>query len=96
MSIQTLVDAREDLNIRAYEVWQGWARQHALAEIERQVRGEVEGIAGDGRSRLSFACVALGLSAVVLAALSAVSNWSVSGRSTGMRMPRGAVRGTGS
>jgi hypothetical protein len=37
MTLQDLANAREDLNIRAYEVWQGWAQQYALAELEREV-----------------------------------------------------------
>ena len=36
MTLQSLVDAHEDLNIRAYAVWSGWQREHALAELERE------------------------------------------------------------
>ncbi len=60
-----MADIAEDRSIRTFELWQSWAAQHALAEIEQRLRDE--GVTR-GKSRSRFSRVVLGLWAATIAA----------------------------
>lgn len=58
---QALADRQEEQAIAVYERWQGWAQEHALAEIETRLRTE-EGSEGSWTA----AIILLALSFVLL------------------------------